>query len=730
MKHWSIRTKLLTALGGVSVLLVAQMLLTRQGAEATTAKAEAGLQKGYASALLASDMRYNVVQVWQFLTDVSATREPDSFKDAEAAAQGFRKDVEALAKLHPEDADALHTAQDSFDKMYRIGKEMAHAYMEKGVAAGNKLMKGFDVSGDDLARRVDGFQGKFSKSGQEMLQQSIDQSRIASQTGLILALVTVAFTLFVAITLSSMLAKRLQRIVKAAAQVAMGDTSLDVTVDSRDELGQVAGAFQSVIVYQREMTAAAQAIADGNLVRDVQPKGEQDVLGQAFAKMVRNLRLFMGSVSVNAAALGEASSGLSAAAADMSSAVGNISNSCQDVQASAGQSALTSEEIARASELQAASATEVAQAMARLQEAIQEVYRGSNTQQSTVQDVRTTMQLTSQAVADIFMAVEQMAQMTVEAAQKSEQSGQAVRLATESMRHIQKQQAASTKQVEQLGGKSQEIGAIVETIDQIAEQTNLLALNAAIEAARAGEHGKGFAVVADEVRKLAERASNATRDISELVSGIRAEVADVISSMETTNIEGQEGAERSTEAAIALTEILASVQAVAGQAEKVANFANHLSASTGTVASALGTMEQVVTESHTAVATMVGEAEKVGVAITVVASTSEETAAGAEEMSSTAAEVTRSIQVVATNLNEQSQSASAIDASAQQLHAMAEHFLELVHLFDWDRRKTETDATRLSFANRRTMSVDEAARKILLGEGKAQNREPLKQKAA
>jgi hypothetical protein len=139
-------------------------------------------------------------------------------------------------------------------------------------------------------------------------------------------------------------------------------------------------------------------------------------------------------------------------------------------------------------------------------------------------------------------------QQAVEAADVSTTSGQTTTEIAANLHRLAEDSAAAAREVDVLAQQATEIGAIVQLIHEIADQTNLLALNAAIEAARAGEAGRGFAVVADEVRKLAERTAKATKDIDGLVTGIRRDSSLAKSAMETLAKTADEYSERGNQA--------------------------------------------------------------------------------------------------------------------------------------------------------------------------------------
>jgi twitching motility protein PilJ len=199
----------------------------------------------------------------------------------------------------------------------------------------------------------------------------------------------------------------------------------------------------------------------------------------------------------------------------------------------------------------------------------QQVATAAQETQSTALHLTDASELQAQQITEVSTAITQMAgsieQVSENASQSSEvakqsvalagQGNSAVKKAIRGMDTIREQIQETSKRIKRLGESSQQIGDIVELINDIAEQTNILSLNAAIQAAMAGEAGRGFAVVADEVQRLAERSSNATRQIDALVKTIQSDTSEAIASMEQSTSEVVAGAKMSQDAGTSLEQI-------------------------------------------------------------------------------------------------------------------------------------------------------------------------------
>ncbi len=162
------------------------------------------------------------------------------------------------------------------------------------------------------------------------------------------------------------------------------------------------------------------------------------------------------------------------------------------------------------------------------------------------------------------------------------------------MERIASRVQASAATIIRLGENSEKIGTIIGTIQDIADQTNLLALNAAIEAARAGEQGRGFAVVADEVRALAERTARATREIGGMIQDIQRETADAVSSMEQGVAEVENGTKEAALSFSALEEIKRMVDSVAMQIAQIATAAEQQTATTSEIAGNIQSITEIM----------------------------------------------------------------------------------------------------------------------------------------
>lgn len=230
---------------------------------------------------------------------------------------------------------------------------------------------------------------------------------------------------------------------------------------------------------------------------------------------------------------------------------------------------------------------------------------------ATAEEMASGLQVQEQQSQQVAAAVEQLSQSVNEVAAKSadattaseesqyqaEEGGQVVSNTVAEMQGIAQDVQSSADTINTLGRKSETIGEIIAVINDIADQTNLLALNAAIEAARAGEHGRGFAVVADEVRKLAERTTEATEEVSQSILGIQTETKSAVTLIEAGSERVGKGVELAAQAGTSLGSIVQGSKNVQVMVQDIAAAANEQSAATAEIARAVEGINTVTRQS-------------------------------------------------------------------------------------------------------------------------------------
>jgi methyl-accepting chemotaxis protein len=221
----------------------------------------------------------------------------------------------------------------------------------------------------------------------------------------------------------------------------------------------------------------------------------------------------------------------------------------------------------------------------QLSTSAEEISRGMNEQTSRSTQIATAAEQMSQTVVDVAKNTSNIAQISTQAFDHAKDGEGVVKRSVDEVQAIASTVAESSQVMKRLGESSGQIGDIVGVINDIADQTNLLALNAAIEAARAGEQGRGFAVVADEVRKLAERTTQATSQINSRISSIQSEVAHAGVAMNNATLRVESGVEFSRKTGDSLSNIVSSVNTLQSMVQQIASATEEMSSVSETISS-------------------------------------------------------------------------------------------------------------------------------------------------
>lgn len=242
------------------------------------------------------------------------------------------------------------------------------------------------------------------------------------------------------------------------------------------------------------------------------------------------------------------------------------------------------------------SSSQVAAAATQIAASSEEMARGMTQQSDQVTQISAAVQEMSASVVEVARKSSDAAEQAKSSGTAAEEGGAVVNDTIHSMQAINEAVSSGATSVSELGKRGEQIGEIIKVINDIAEQTNLLALNAAIEAARAGEHGRGFAVVADEVRKLAERTTKATEEVGQSIKSIQDETRIAVDRMETGTKQVNVGVEKASGAGASLQSIVASAKNVAGMIQSIAAAAEEQSAASEQISRSLEQISAVTKE--------------------------------------------------------------------------------------------------------------------------------------
>ncbi len=548
-----------------------------------------------------ADLRSDIDKLRLTIIRHTLSSAEQQFKEEEAIIEDIKKNV----KTQFESLEALLVTEDAQEKYAAILKEwegflsvIQWTTVISRMGESGEVLDSARRSADDAGNKFVALLDEILLMTREDTNQAITGTKTIASSARAAIYALLAAVILVGGVLGTLIVRDIANPVRSLAtvanKVALGDLTEDLTYDTTNEIG---------------------------------------ALAKAFSDMLSNLRSLVSEAISSAETVAETSETLHEITEGSAQAIEEISYAMQQLAANTDE--------------QSMSMSETSASLAQLNTAITQVAKGAESQVESVHLASGIMRDMQKSLNEALNGLENVGSACKRSAESASKGEGAIVNVITGMHRIKHAADATAATIRDLDKYSHDIGQILEVIDDIAQQTNLLALNAAIEAARAGEHGKGFAVVADEVRKLAERSSVETKAIADLISSVRHATEDAVKAMTTASKEVESGSVLTDEARTVLDEIITEVVEIEEFVRNLITSTETLSDASHKVEHAINHIVSIAEENTAATEEMTASADEVMKAVHHVTAASQETASSIDRVSASAQEMTASIQDIA-----------------------------------------------------------------------------------